>query len=367
MAVRASDITGTLPPTGMVDIDGDRELVERFQRGDQAAFDELYRRHYERLRGFCRRRVGDPHTAEEIAQEAFARAYVTLPNLTGERRFYPWLTVVAGRLCIDHHRRQARLRPTSDLDPGTVDYGDHDDRLVRATEHADLDRALTRITDRHRQVLDLRERRGLTYDEIADELEVTHSTVETLLHRARRALRREYLAVSGERRLAGLGALAWLSRRTADLRARLGDRLPELAAVTTPVGAGAVSAMIALLPGVGAEPPHPAPPPPVVVPAAALVPEAGSVEPPAPAPPPGPARSGTPATAAPAHRGGSAPTVEAAGTGVYLDGATERAEQQPERSRLGPAVIGRDGSGFLADVAHGVDTTVRKLLDGDKE
>jgi hypothetical protein len=118
VAVRASDITGAPPPVDGVDLDDDRLLVERFQRGDRVAFDELYRRHFTRLRSFCRRRVRDPHTAEEIAQETFARAFVALPRLRGERRFYPWLSVVAGRLCVDHHRRQGRLRPTTALVAG---------------------------------------------------------------------------------------------------------------------------------------------------------------------------------------------------------------------------------------------------------
>src|SRR5204862_4279643 len=98
MALRADD----------VDLNRDSLLVERFQSGDTEAFDDLYRRYYARLVRFCLRRVGDPHEAEEVAQEAFVRAYRALPRLTGERRFYPWMTVIAGRLCVDSHRRRSR-------------------------------------------------------------------------------------------------------------------------------------------------------------------------------------------------------------------------------------------------------------------
>src|SRR5438477_4866475 len=94
MAVRADD----------VDLIRDRSLVELCQAGDEAAFGDLYVRYYQRLLRFCIRRVGNVHEAEEITQEAFARAFTAMPRFAGERRFYPWLTVIAARLCIDSHR-----------------------------------------------------------------------------------------------------------------------------------------------------------------------------------------------------------------------------------------------------------------------
>lgn len=77
----------TAPPSGapagyldQVDIDGDRELVDRFQLGDDTAFAELYSRHYRRLVRSCLRCLGDPATAEDAAQEAFAKALRALPT-----------------------------------------------------------------------------------------------------------------------------------------------------------------------------------------------------------------------------------------------------------------------------------------------
>src|SRR5580692_582337 len=92
-----------------VDLTRDRALVELAQSGDIHAFSELYSRYFRRLVRFATRRVGDVHEAEEIAQEAFARAYRSLPNFAGDRRFYPWITVIASRLCVDSMRRQGRL------------------------------------------------------------------------------------------------------------------------------------------------------------------------------------------------------------------------------------------------------------------
>src|SRR5688500_7875643 len=138
-----------------VDLQRDRRLVERFQEGDHTAFDTLYRRYFARLQRFCLKRVGDPHEAEEIAQEAFTRALRALPDLAGERRFYPWMTVIAGRLCVDHHRRRGRSEPTATVELGSVDGGQ--DAIVEQADFALLGRALERLAPRHREVLGFRE------------------------------------------------------------------------------------------------------------------------------------------------------------------------------------------------------------------
>src|SRR6202021_3290978 len=101
---------------GGVDVDRGRVLVERCQAGDSGAFGNLYARYYERLLRFCLRRLNDRHEAEDAAQEAFARAWKALPRFAGERRFYPWLTVIAGTICTDLQRRRSRSTPTDDLE-----------------------------------------------------------------------------------------------------------------------------------------------------------------------------------------------------------------------------------------------------------
>src|SRR6202020_1363139 len=102
-----------------VDLDRDRILVERCQAGDAGAFGSLYARYNARLLRFCLRRLHDRHEAEDAAQEAFARAWKALPNFAGERRFYPWLTVIAGNICTDMLRRRSRSTPTGDLELST--------------------------------------------------------------------------------------------------------------------------------------------------------------------------------------------------------------------------------------------------------
>src|SRR5581483_2373995 len=106
-----------------VDIDRDREFVRRFQAGDRDAFDELYVRYFARLTRFCARRVEDHAEAEELAQEAFARAYRALPRLSGEQRFYPWLSVIASCVCVDHYRSRTRAAKVPVYEDRGVDGG----------------------------------------------------------------------------------------------------------------------------------------------------------------------------------------------------------------------------------------------------
>jgi RNA polymerase sigma-70 factor (ECF subfamily) len=248
MAIRVEEVDDR---TGCVDIDRDRLLVVRHQDGDHAAFDELYRRYHGRLVGYCQRRVGDRHVAEELAQEAFVRALRAMPRFAGERRFYPWMTVIAQRLCIDHHRKASRVEPAAEVDAGTVE-ADHDE-LWAAVDRGHLGAAVERLAPRHREILELREQRGWSYQQIADHLDVPLTTVEALLHRARKALRREFLVVAGDDgaafgvggRLAGFAGLAAVLARAKDWLAALGpDRLiPAVGAAAA--GVAAVGAVVA--------------------------------------------------------------------------------------------------------------------------
>lgn len=231
MAVRADD----------VDLVRDRSLVELCQAGDHRAFGDLYDRYYARLLRFCMRRVGNAHEAEEITQEAFARAFSAMPRFAGERRFYPWLTVIAGRLCIDSHRRAARTEPTADVDLGGVEGGQQ--QIVDNVDLVYLAQAMEQLGPRHREVLELRETHGWSYQQIADHYSVTMGTVEALLFRARKALKREFVAIAGvDHRLAALPILGAMYRGLGTVRARLHD-LSSHALPIACAGAASVAAV----------------------------------------------------------------------------------------------------------------------------
>ena len=220
------------PGDGNVDIRRDRELVERCQAGDATAFDVLYRRYHRRLFRFCLQRLRDQHEAEDAAQEAFAKAWRALPNFAGERRFYPWLTVIAANQCVDIQRRRRRQTPVDDaqLQAADIAHDDAEDALVRQVDAQLVSAAFARLSSRHQRVLGLREGSGWSYQAIAEHEGVGVAAVETLLWRARQALKREFAMISGpESRVGGFIALVLaLPRR---LVARVAVPLRHAAAV----------------------------------------------------------------------------------------------------------------------------------------
>jgi RNA polymerase sigma-70 factor, ECF subfamily len=243
---------------GDVDLDRDRTLVRRCQEGDGAAFAELYTEYHDRLYRFCLKRLPDREEAEEVTQEAFLRAWRALPRFAGDLRFYPWLTVIAKNLCTDSLRRRSRYGELADLDRHGARDASRADATATAmsseeTVMASLDgelaaEALTRLSERHRHVLALREEAGLSYQQIAAAEGVEISAVETLLWRARQALKREYAALSGTKVFGGVFVLGAGLRRLAD---RLGRKTMRAAVVARGVKlrdlalAGAVTAALA--------------------------------------------------------------------------------------------------------------------------
>jgi RNA polymerase sigma-70 factor, ECF subfamily len=351
VALRAEEIEDP----GIVDLDRDRSLVLRYQRGDQSAFDELYRRYYPRLHLYCQRRVRDTHVSEELAQEAFVRALRAMPRFAGERRFYPWMTVIAQRLCIDHHRRTARVEPSAEIDLGVVD-ADHD-ALFAAVDHDHLSQAMEQLAPRHREVLGLREGRGWSYTQIAEHLDVPVTTVEALLHRARKALKREFMAVSGNG-LAGTPIIGWVMYRIARLRSRFSGRA---AGQLAPVAGSAVAGVAAL--GLVLNPFGPAPAVPNLSRPAAAVATAAP-----PATQAGlsvalPASGAPPASAAASHSASTStpaapkPTASASAVQVYSGKAgTESAQQsiqeQPVQVNLGLVQAGVNPPQIVDDLAN---------------
>ncbi len=356
MALRADD----------VDLGRDRDLVERYQAGDPQAFDDLYRRYFDRLHRFCRRHARDSHEAEEIAQEAFVKAFRSMDTLQGERRFYPWMTVIAKRISIDRHRKLGRLELTEEPDLGSVDP--ELDHLFDAVDIAHLRSALDRLGPRHREVLHLREEQGMSYADIATQLDVPVTTVEALLHRARKALRREYAAVGGEARGAlGLPVIGWLAARAWRFRSLLSEKWAEAAAIAAPVAVGAVTAAVVLAPS----------PSPVPGPGAASV----SSRPSAPVVStyqgavhgPGDLVFELPAAAAPGALPSSdatptAPSASAGPVDVFVgpdgtDQARENAEQMPVGASTAPADAGFDPPVTADDATQFVDRAVSSALD----
>ena len=257
---------------GMVDLARDRDLVERCQGGDESAFSELYHRYHRRLHRFCLRRLHEADDADEAVQEAFTRAWRALPRFGGERRFYPWLTVIAGNVCTDMLRRRSRVVPMDELPLRTIDLGEAeiDEQLLRQVDLAMATEALGHLSDRHQRVLRLREASGWSAQRIAEHEGVAVPAVDTLLWRARQAFKREFAALSdtGGGLAAALGAgLVGLRRLLARSTTRVGSRVASLGplpgrgpgvlvASVAITGAAIAGGSIALV-GAGHSPSHP--------------------------------------------------------------------------------------------------------------
>jgi RNA polymerase sigma-70 factor (ECF subfamily) len=185
--------------SGDVDLERDLELVDRCQHGDSGAFEDLYMRYQDRLHRYCLGRLSDAAEADDAVQETFARAWKALPSFAGERHFYPWLTVIASNLCVDMNLKRSRWSPVEEetldlLAPSVI--GEQDTLIERTGERDILSRALTNLSARHREVLELREGKNWTYQQIASFEGVEVSAIETLLFRARRSLRREFMQLA---------------------------------------------------------------------------------------------------------------------------------------------------------------------------
>ncbi|HZT66227.1 MAG TPA: sigma-70 family RNA polymerase sigma factor [Acidimicrobiales bacterium] len=179
---------------------------------DDSDFAALYDCYRSRLERYCTYRLRDRHEAEDVVQEAFARAWRHRHRYNG-KAFYPWLKVIASNLCTDVLRRRSRVEAHAEVE-ATGHVAGGEEAVVASVERQMLGTALGRLNDRHRQVLQLREQSEWSYEAIADHHGVSVATVESLLWRARQALRREFALVAGEDgRLAALPVIGALLRR----------------------------------------------------------------------------------------------------------------------------------------------------------
>ena len=175
----------------------DRDLVLAFQAGDLDAYDELYRRHRDRVARVCYRFLNSPSDAEEAAQETFLKAFQALPRFNGQYQVGAWLARIASNVCVDHLRVKSRTHlvalPSEDrvvlLDKGPED--------ILVGEYPRLDAAIQDVQPLHANALKMRAVEGMSHVEIAGKLDMTPPQVKALLHRARSSLRKAWDKAQG--------------------------------------------------------------------------------------------------------------------------------------------------------------------------
>ncbi|MGQ0601933.1 MAG: sigma-70 family RNA polymerase sigma factor [Anaerolineales bacterium] len=172
----------------------EREWIRRAQAGDTEAFGYLVNEHQRFVYHLALRTLSDPHEAEDVAQEAFVRAWLALPNFRGQARFATWLYRIVTNLCFNRLPRLRReLNAIGDdaLPDVRADAFDSDPSsgLELAQRRAFLHAEIERLPESYKLLVTLRFQRELPYEDIASITGLPLGTVKTGLFRARARLR----------------------------------------------------------------------------------------------------------------------------------------------------------------------------------
>lgn len=179
-------------------LEEDQQLVERVQRGDKRAFDLLVLKYQHKILSLVMRFVRDTHEAQDVAQEAFIKAYRALPNFRGESAFYTWLYRIAINTAKNQLASRARRPREVDASVEEVEFydGEHglkdidspERLLLRDEIEATVNQSISQLPEDLRMALTLREFDGLSYEDIAEVMQCPVGTVRSRIFRAREAV-----------------------------------------------------------------------------------------------------------------------------------------------------------------------------------
>lgn len=178
----------------------DELLIRRAQRGDADAFEQLLLEHQKNVYNLCYRMAGNPDDAMDLSQETFLRAWRCLDQYQFASAFSAWLYRLCSNICIDFLRRRRRQQTVpltfEDADGEEQTYAVPDAqplpeeqvelKLTRET----LAAAMAQLLPEHRAVLQLRVVNEMSYEQIADVLDIQIGTVKSRLSRARNQLKK---------------------------------------------------------------------------------------------------------------------------------------------------------------------------------
>lgn len=176
----------------------DQQLVAKVQKGDSRAFDLLVLKYQHKIFALISRYVRDRDEVQDVAQEAFIKAYRALPNFRGESAFYTWLYRIAINTAKNYLVSRSRRPPGSDVELEDAEYFETggglreienpENALFGAELKAVVDGAIGALPEDLRTAITLREFDGLSYEEIAEIMACPVGTVRSRIFRAREAI-----------------------------------------------------------------------------------------------------------------------------------------------------------------------------------
>lgn len=176
----------------------DQQLVDRVFKGDKHAFDLLVLRYQHKILGLIGRFIRDPAEVEDVAQEAFIKAYRALPKFRGDSAFYTWLYRIAINTAKNYMVARGRRPPATDIDVEDAEFMEHNTALTdigspEANHRKDdlqrvINQAIEDLPEDLRTAFTLREFSGLSYEEITEIMGCPVGTVRSRIFRAREAL-----------------------------------------------------------------------------------------------------------------------------------------------------------------------------------
>lgn len=173
-------------------------VIRRVQKGDVNAFEALVSAYEKNVYNLALRMMGNAQDAEDMAQEAFLKAYNSLPGFRGDSKFSVWLYRIVSNVCLDQLRKKSK-RPTVSLsmededgEETQLDLPDTaqspEEVLEKKLTREAVRRGLAQLPEDARQILLLREIQGLSYEEIGETLGLEPGTVKSRIFRARKRL-----------------------------------------------------------------------------------------------------------------------------------------------------------------------------------
>ncbi|WP_404430270.1 RNA polymerase sigma factor SigW [Sutcliffiella horikoshii] len=178
-----------------------RKRIKQIKKGDQDAFAEIVELFKDKIFQLVYRMIGNSHEAEDIAQEAFIRAYININSFDVNRKFSTWLYRIATNLTIDRIRKKkpdyyldAEVAGTEGLtmySQVAADIALPEEEVETMELQGEIQRQILKLPDKYRSVIVLKYIDELSLIEISEILEIPVGTVKTRIHRGREALRQQ--------------------------------------------------------------------------------------------------------------------------------------------------------------------------------